>query len=185
MNLKGPLIGATAVSLAFVSVPAFAAIHIGDTLDLQFQYGDFDEESPRVYADSGNFTFTGDGQSQPTLGGSVTTILNTSQVVFSNSWGCGGCFYPAGNWNGPVLFDISNGTAFSGWTVLSDTVGISSSYLTGGAIGVNWQSVPTQGETVVGSAAAPEASTWAMMGLGFAGLAFAGYRSRRSVTAAA
>ena len=31
----------------------------------------------------------------------------------------------------------------------------------------------------------PEASTWAMMGLGFAGLAFAGYRSRRSPVAAA
>jgi hypothetical protein len=31
----------------------------------------------------------------------------------------------------------------------------------------------------------PEASTWAMMGLGFAGLAFAGFRSRRSVAAAA
>ena len=32
--------------------------------------------------------------------------------------------------------------------------------------------------------AAPEASTWAMMGLGFASLAFAGYRSRRAATAA-
>ncbi len=32
---------------------------------------------------------------------------------------------------------------------------------------------------------APEASTWAMMGLGFAGLAFAGYRSRRTATAIA
>jgi hypothetical protein len=33
--------------------------------------------------------------------------------------------------------------------------------------------------------AVPEPSTWAMMGVGFAGLAFAGYRSRRSVVAAA
>jgi hypothetical protein len=31
----------------------------------------------------------------------------------------------------------------------------------------------------------PETSTWAMMGLGFAGLAFAGYRSRRSAAAIA
>ena len=31
----------------------------------------------------------------------------------------------------------------------------------------------------------PEPSTWAMMGLGFAGLAFAGYRSRRSAAAVA
>ncbi len=32
---------------------------------------------------------------------------------------------------------------------------------------------------------APELSTWAMMGLGFAGLGFAGYRSRRTATAIA
>ena len=32
---------------------------------------------------------------------------------------------------------------------------------------------------------APELSTWAMMGLGFAGLAFAGYRLRRTATAIA
>jgi hypothetical protein len=31
----------------------------------------------------------------------------------------------------------------------------------------------------------PEPSTWAMMGLGFAGLAFAGYRGRRAATAIA
>ena len=35
------------------------------------------------------------------------------------------------------------------------------------------------------SGAVPEVSTWAMMGLGFFGLAFAGYRSRRSATAMA
>jgi hypothetical protein len=35
------------------------------------------------------------------------------------------------------------------------------------------------------SLATPEPSTWAMMGLGFAGLAFAGYRARRTPVAAA
>lgn len=35
------------------------------------------------------------------------------------------------------------------------------------------------------SIAVPEASTWAMMGLGLAGLAFAGYRGRRTTVAAA
>ena len=40
--------------------------------------------------------------------------------------------------------------------------------------------------SVTGTApGAPEPSTWAMMGLGFAGLAFAGYRSRRSAAAIA
>lgn len=33
--------------------------------------------------------------------------------------------------------------------------------------------------------AVPEPSTWAMMGLGFCGLAFAGLRARRSIRAAA
>ena len=35
-------------------------------------------------------------------------------------------------------------------------------------------------ETYVFGAAVPEPTTWAMMGLGFAGLAFAGFRARRS-----
>ena len=33
------------------------------------------------------------------------------------------------------------------------------------------------------SSSVPELSTWAMMGLGFAGLAFAGYRARRPAAA--
>jgi hypothetical protein len=39
--------------------------------------------------------------------------------------------------------------------------------------------------TNVSLSAVPEASTWAMMGLGFAGLALAGYRSRRPAAAIA
>jgi hypothetical protein len=35
------------------------------------------------------------------------------------------------------------------------------------------------------AAIAPEPSTWAMMALGFAGLAFAGYRARRATTSIA
>ncbi len=42
--------------------------------------------------------------------------------------------------------------------------------------------VPSPGFTTSWSTAVPELSTWAMMGLGFGGLAFAGYRARRSVT---
>ena len=37
------------------------------------------------------------------------------------------------------------------------------------------------GGSVSWAAAVPEPSTWALMGLGFAGLAFTGYRSRRTV----
>jgi hypothetical protein len=46
--------------------------------------------------------------------------------------------------------------------------------------------LPSYGNEITGvSLAAPEASTWAMMGLGFAGLAFAGFRARRTATAIA
>jgi PEP-CTERM motif len=43
----------------------------------------------------------------------------------------------------------------------------------------------TQFAPALGRAAAPEPATWMMMGLGFAGLAFAGLRARRSATAIA
>ena len=45
--------------------------------------------------------------------------------------------------------------------------------------------VPTPGFTASWSTTVPEPSTWVMMGLGFAGLAFAGYRARRSSAAPA
>jgi hypothetical protein len=42
--------------------------------------------------------------------------------------------------------------------------------------------VPSPSFTASWSTAVPELSTWAMMGLGFGGLAFASYRARRSAT---
>ena len=45
--------------------------------------------------------------------------------------------------------------------------------------------VPKPGFTASWSTTVPEPSTWVMMGLGFAGLAFAGYRARRSSAAPA
>jgi len=47
--------------------------------------------------------------------------------------------------------------------------------------GLSWSVATAPGSV----ATAPELSTWAMMGIGFAGLAFAGYRSSRKSTALA
>jgi hypothetical protein len=44
---------------------------------------------------------------------------------------------------------------------------------------------PTNAQFAYSVSTVPEPSTWAMMGLGFAGLAFAGYRARRTAIAAA
>jgi hypothetical protein len=58
-------------------------------------------------------------------------------------------------------------------TVTGDFSSVTLSQTTGGNFEVGFGS------------AVPEASTWAMMGLGFAGLAFAGYRSRRTAVSIA
>jgi len=58
---------------------------------------------------------------------------------------------------------------------LKDTVGITSSALSGGSIGVNWQNVPVQGEVIVG---VPEPETYALMLAGLAGMGLAVRRRR-------
>jgi hypothetical protein len=167
---------AVAATMAGVS-SARATIAVGDTMDLQYQFPDFGS----VYQDSGAFAYAGAGQSLDTQFGITTVVLNDNQVEFVDHCGAG-CNQTGSSWNGPVLFDNSNSSAFAGWHVLSDTIGITSSYLTGGAIGVNWQGVSANGEVVVG---VPETSTWAMMLGGFALLGFAAYRARGSSTAIA
>ena len=129
------------------ALPAAADIKLGDILDLQYNFTDLGS----VWQDPGPFTFTGAGQSLLTQDGFTTVVLSNNVVAFEESPGCGpGCWQTPANWNGPVLFDQSNPTAFAGWRVLSDTVGITSAYLTPGAIGVNWQGVPVQGAVTVG-----------------------------------
>lgn len=93
-------------------------------------------------------------------------------------------------WGSPDTYNtltLSNSDSITGSAVLALT-GTSS----GSNAGTSWitisDSTPFNSFTVSSTqaafefdmAAVPEPSTWAMMGIGFAGLAFAGFRSRKS-----
>jgi hypothetical protein len=101
---------------------------------------------------------------------------------------------------------ISSGDAFSLWGFEDGTplVGLSTGYRSGASISA---SMVVAGETIagmtlipgiytfripsdtitldIGASGVPEPATWAMMGLGFAALAFAGYRASRRAPSAA
>ena len=155
-------------------VVARAALTVGDHLY-------FEVDSPTLGSianNGGPFTYTGPGQVASAWITSVT--IYDDHVVFSQINGCGGVCYNNGaawDWNGPVLIDTSNGSAFSGWTVRSDTVGIRSSYNSGGAVGVNWggAAVTNEGKVVVG---VPEPEIYALLLAGLAGLGVATRRKK-------
>jgi hypothetical protein len=178
MNLKSVAVPAIVLSAlgGAAASPASAMISIGDTLDVTYDF----RALGIIYDDSGDFTYTGPGQSLTIQFGLTTVFLDDNEVAFAQTPGCGvGCTENVASWNGPVMTDLTNANAFSGWHVLADTVGITSSYLTPSAVGVNWQGAAVQGEVVVGVpfVGVPEPSTWAMMALGFLGLGFAGHRA--------
>ncbi|MBV8593055.1 MAG: PEPxxWA-CTERM sorting domain-containing protein [Caulobacteraceae bacterium] len=180
MNLKLTLAAGAALFAVTAASSALAtsSLTVGDTLDLQYQFPNYGN----TYNDSGPFTYTGPGQSLGTQYGITTVILSNNVVDFSESPGCGsGCYQTPANWNGPVLYDLTNGSAFNGWKVLSDTVGITGYVAGNGVVGVNWQGVPVQGSVLVG---VPEPGVWAMMlvGLGAIGGAMRSTR-RRAVLA--
>jgi hypothetical protein len=178
MKLKLVALAALALSaLTAAGAPANATISIGDTLDVQYNFPGLGS----IYGDSGDFTYTGAGQS--VLSGGITTVfLGGSEVIFANDQsGLNGNTFSNGfSFNGPIVTDLTNGSAFSGWSVTSATAGYTSAYLTGGAIGVDWSGQLYNGGAVTVSASgAPEPSTWAMTILGFAGLGFAGSRKAK------
>ena len=147
-------------------VAATAALTVGDRLY-------FEVDSPTVGSianNGGTFIYTGPGQVRSAWITSVTIF--DDRIVFSQVNGCGGVCYNNGaqwDWNGPVLIDASNGSAFSGWAVRSDTVGIRGSYNSGGAVGVNWggAAVTNEGRVVVG---VPEPQSGVLLLAGLAGL---------------
>ena len=187
-------------SLALVSsagaASATTSLTVGDSLTLQYWF-----PTQGALVETQTFTYTGPGQTVPFqfeqdvhFAQSALDILSNTQIAF-RAIGCsfGPCIEnqaPGSNgWNGPVLIDNSNGTAFSTWAVVSDTLGqpglgipgrvdvmgITALLVAPGRIGVNWQGVPLQGEVILGgpdlvASAVPEPSTWAMMMIGFAGL---------------
>ena len=173
--------GLGAVAMAsLMGGTAHAAITVGDQLEVRYLF----PTAATVYLTSGAFTFTGDGQTILTQGGISSVIISALSVTFSESPGCGaGCQQSSAAFNGPTLVNLTNGSAFDGWTVLSDGVGITSSILTGDQIGVNWQNSVVQGAATIGAAGVPETATWALMigGFGLVGAAMRGQRHRITV----
>lgn len=198
------LIGCLALLSSASSASATTVLTVGDSLTLKYWF-----PNQKLAVETQTFTYTGAGQTvsfqleQDTkFAQSALDILSNTQIAFREI-GCsfGQCIQnptpDPGGWNGPVLFDNSNGMAFSNWVVISDTLGqpglgipgrvdvmgITSLLVGPGQIGVNWQGVPFQGEVVLGGSdlvigGVPEPSTWAMMIIGFAGV---GFMTRRRI----
>jgi hypothetical protein len=173
MKLRSFYAAAVLVAIAASAAPAHAEIVVGDTLDVVYYYPNFGT----VNGDTGNFTYTGAGQSvsSDTL---TTVFLSDNQVVFvnDNPSRAGETFFSS-SFNGPILYDLTNGSAFAGWGVTSATQPYTSAYLTNSAIGLNFEG-QIYGGSVTISGAVPEPSTWAMMILGFAGVGFMAYRRK-------
>jgi hypothetical protein len=195
-------------SIALISsasaVSATTALTVGDSLTLKYWF-----PSQNTAVETQTFTYAGPGQTVPFqleqdsgFAQSALDILSNNQIAFRQI-GCsfGPCIQNptpgSGGWNGPVLFDNTNGMAFSNWAVISDTLGqpglgipgrvdvmgITDLLVAPGEIGVNWQGAPLQGQVVLGgpdlaNSAVPEPATWALMLLGFAGIGIAKRRSK-------
>ena len=155
---------------------------VGDSLTLKYYFPTFG-----TVIESQTFTYTGPGQTVPfQFGVSTLDILSNSEIAFQENALCGVCFQTSDPWNGPDLFDTTNTNAFSDWGILSDTVGITSSIIAPGEIGVNWQGAQDQGEVLAGvTSSTPIPSTWTMLIAGFVGLGFFAYRGSRKNAALA
>jgi hypothetical protein len=81
-----------------------------------------------------------------------------------------------------LLFDVGATTAEFGahplFAIWSDGGAGYGSAFTGNVDGTEYWNI--QGSAAVSAGAVPEPSTWAMMGIGFLGLAFAGFRQRKN-----
>ena len=170
-------------AVAFTAISASsanAALTVGDQISVQYFFPDLNSpySLPNIviYSGAGQIvgdTANGSGYSSFTLSDNSITLRSTDNYGFSG-----------GAYNGPVLKNLTNSSAFTGWTLASDTLGLSSYFINGNSIGANWQgrSISTSGSaTFSGPAGAvPEPATWAMMLAGFGMIGFAA-RRRRSV----
>lgn len=128
-----------------------------------------------------------DGNTWGTDGYTVTGL--TVGETYNLSWDygvrdAGGPSSATASFGGVVL--TTDGGSVVGWTLDHFVVIATSTSETLTFTALDTGS-PSYGNeyTNISLSAVPEASTWAMMGLGFAGLAFAGYRSRRPAAAIA
>jgi hypothetical protein len=110
-------------------------------------------------------------------GNSLTITASNGTTVFTGSdWTTIPSVTLPGDGDPTIMGSTSNG-----WFRFSDAGGTISSLTTaetGPDVGNSFEIA-----AIATSSSVPELSTWAMMGLGFAGLTFAGYRARRPAAA--
>ncbi len=191
MNLKALLLSAAAV--VCVS-PAFAQINFafigigtpsydGSTLDQATNFytgtnnyivssigaGDdsgLASNDTSITLTPGTFAISTDASVTQTWAGGFTAVFDSTEYVNRD----------ASNALTAIFSGVLNGGSFTDTPVYLE--------LTANQVGGPSNTVSYSFTETSTNPSVPEPSTWAMMGLGFAGLAFAGYRTRRTTTRA-
>ena len=190
MKLAQRILAAATLALA-ASSAADAQSFDGATLNYQYYFPN--SGTPYAAADNGSFV-VGQGIEVTNVSDDRATLdINGSNVfidfISSSNWG------PA-SFNGWILSDeTDNLAAILGVTIDPSTnlggFSLSNISFTGDSITVNWQGLSFTDTTVVslnvafGDTAVPEASTWAMMLLGFGAIGVALRRGRKPKLATA
>ncbi len=145
---------------------------IGDLISTAANSGDLAGMPTQIFGPVSFNSTSGTSLMFGTAGGSFGMFASSSITEISNVAGAV-AFYVLGNWTPGSFGGVTGGPFPSSLT-------ISFTQTPAGASGTISNSATF---SVPPSGVIPELSTWAMMGIGFAALGFAGYRSsRRSVT---
>jgi hypothetical protein len=176
------------VSAAVSSIPAFSSATASPdpvTHGTDLWANDWTYTAPQTLTYSGIFKGTYQGDVYGAYAFSISfAIPNASDANFS--WGTltgtvGGQNWDAETFGTQVTFWASDALALPG-----ESFSFSISYISIPSTSPDVSAVDYAGTTATWSVSAiPEMSTWAMMGLGLAGLGFAGYRPRRAATSLA
>jgi hypothetical protein len=177
------------VKFAVAAVFAMAAPSLAQATTQEFQF-DFTSASDSVTA-SGLFTVAANNEVTAITGTVSNTVLGPQTITgivgnpnFPGPNNTGGFTYDNVFTAGDPVFDI-NGILFqtSGnpggyWNLWGNGPGSYTLYASDSAGGY-----PVQESGTLSVTSVPEASTWAMMLVGFAGLGFVGYRRQKAVQA--
>ena len=179
------LAGAVLIGIGAMAGSSQAATDLtGDSIEGSYDYPDATTAYATASYSVNPFTVGAGVESVLTVDNFATTNVDFSanQLVLTMTADVG---YTSASFNGPE-FSVLSGSGFGSVASVVTSGGQSvSASIVGGVLEVNWQGQSfNSGDTITisfgsGVVAAPELSTWAMMGVGFVGLGFAGFRSRR------